>query len=42
MRSDIVPGGIFPDYQLPDHTNELRKLSELERNCLRANFARGF
>ena len=20
MRSDIVPGGIFPDYELPDHT----------------------
>ena len=20
MRSDIVPGNIFPDYQLPDHT----------------------
>jgi hypothetical protein len=30
MRSDIVPGGIFPDYQLPDHTGELRKLSELQ------------
>ena len=20
MRSDIVPGGVFPDYELPDHT----------------------
>jgi peroxiredoxin len=30
MRSDIVPGGIFPDYELPDHTGELRKLSELQ------------
>jgi hypothetical protein len=20
MRSDIVPGGIFPNYELPDHT----------------------
>ena len=20
MRSDIVPGGTFPDYALPDHT----------------------
>lgn len=28
MRPDIVPGGIFPDYQLPDHTGELQKLSE--------------
>jgi hypothetical protein len=26
MRSDIVPGGIFPDYELPDHTGKLRKL----------------
>ena len=29
MRPDIVPGGIFPDYELPDHTGKLRKLSEL-------------
>src|SRR5256714_6447086 len=30
MRSDIVPGSIFPNYKLPDHTGELRKLSELQ------------
>ena len=30
MRSDIVPGGIFPDYELPDHTNTMRRLSELQ------------
>jgi len=30
MRSDIVPGGIFPDYELPDHTGKLRKLNELQ------------
>jgi hypothetical protein len=30
MRSDIVPGNTFPDYQLPDHTGTLRKLSELQ------------
>ena len=30
MRSDIVPGGIFPNYELPDHTGELRKLSDLQ------------
>src|SRR5262249_6752926 len=30
MRSDIVPGGIFPDYRLPDHTGTLRTLSELQ------------
>jgi len=28
MRPDIAPGGIFPDYELPDHTETLRKLSE--------------
>ena len=32
MRSDIVPGGIFPDYELPDHTGEVHKLSELQRD----------
>jgi len=30
MRSDIVPGGIFPNYELPDHMGKLRKLSELQ------------
>jgi peroxiredoxin len=30
MRSDIAPGGTFPDYELPDHTSTLRKLSELQ------------
>ena len=29
MRSDIVPGAIFPDYELPDHAGKLHKLSEL-------------
>lgn len=24
MRSDIVPGGSFPDYELPDHTGKVR------------------
>jgi hypothetical protein len=28
MRLDIVPRGIFPDYELHDHTGNLRKLSE--------------
>ena len=28
MRSDIVPGAIFPDYELSDHTTKRRKLSE--------------
>jgi peroxiredoxin len=30
MRSDIVPGGVFPDYSLPDHTDTVRRLSELQ------------
>src|SRR6516165_4791322 len=30
MRSDIVPGAVFPDYQLSDHTAKRRKLSELQ------------
>jgi peroxiredoxin len=30
MRSEIMPGGIFPDYELPDHTGKACKLSELQ------------
>ena len=30
MRSDIIPGGVFPDYELPDHTGTSRKLSDLQ------------
>ena len=30
MRPDIVPGATFPDYELPDHTKTMRKLSELQ------------
>jgi len=30
MRSDIVIGGAFPDYELPDHTSVPRRLSELQ------------
>ena len=30
MRSDIVPGGVFPDYELPDHTNKMRRLTDLQ------------
>src|ERR1700690_3049321 len=30
MRSDIVPGAIFPDYELSDPTTKHRKLSELQ------------
>jgi hypothetical protein len=27
MRSDIRPGGVFPDYSLPNHTTIARALS---------------
>jgi peroxiredoxin len=30
MRADIVPGAVFPDYELPDHTGKHRRLSELQ------------
>jgi peroxiredoxin len=30
VRADIVPGGVFPDYELTDHTKVRRKLSELQ------------
>jgi peroxiredoxin len=30
MRADIVPGALFPDYELSDHTGKHRKLSELQ------------
>jgi hypothetical protein len=33
MRSDIVPGAVFPDYELSDHTAKRRKLSDLQGLC---------
>ena len=42
MRPDIIPGGIFPDYALPDHLGTVRKLSELQgRDPLVLTLARG-
>src|SRR5690348_3586111 len=32
MRTDIVPGAKFPDYELTDHTRQRRTLSELQGN----------
>lgn len=29
MRADVVPGAIFPNYELPDHTGQMRTLCEL-------------
>ncbi len=42
MRSDIVVGGVFPDYALPDHTGVVRTLVELQgRDLLILLLARG-
>ena len=30
MRSDIAPGASFPDYELPDHEDVPRRLTELQ------------
>lgn len=30
MRDDIVPGAVFPDYELTDHAKSRRRLSELQ------------
>src|SRR5438477_429390 len=30
MHPDIVPGAVFPDYELSDHSGKRRKLSELQ------------
>ena len=30
MRKDIVPGSVFPDYALPDHTGTVRSLGEIQ------------
>jgi peroxiredoxin len=42
MRSDIIPGGVFPDYALPDHSGVVRTLGELQgRDPLILTLARG-
>jgi hypothetical protein len=32
MRADITAGKAFRDYQLPDHTGQPRRLSEIQAN----------
>jgi peroxiredoxin len=32
VRADIVPGAVFPDYELPDQRGKHRTLSELQRS----------
>ncbi|HVO52349.1 MAG TPA: redoxin domain-containing protein [Thermoanaerobaculia bacterium] len=42
MRADILPGATFPDYELPDHTRTLRRLSALQgRDPLILTLSRG-
>jgi peroxiredoxin len=42
MRPDIAPGSTFPDFELPDHTDVVRRLSELQgRDPLILTLARG-
>jgi peroxiredoxin len=42
VRSDIVPGGVFPDYALPDQVGAVRRLSELQgRDPMIVTLARG-
>jgi peroxiredoxin len=43
MHPDLVPGGQFPDLELPDHNSVPRRLSELaEGDPLVLNFFRGW
>src|SRR3954454_1739778 len=30
MRPDLIPGAVLPDFALPDHTETVRKLSEIQ------------
>jgi peroxiredoxin len=32
MRPDIIPGAVFPDYELSDHRGTQRRLSELQQD----------
>src|SRR5947199_2326661 len=42
MRSDITPGGTFPDYELPDHEDVPRRLTEIQGDApLILTLARG-
>ena len=42
MRPDITPGATLPDYELPDHENVPRRLSELQgKDPLILTLARG-
>src|SRR4051794_37769114 len=32
MRPDMIPGAIFPDYELPDQEGLIRRLSDIQRD----------
>lgn len=32
MRTDLIVGNKFPDFELPDHTGEMQTLSKLLRS----------
>jgi peroxiredoxin len=32
MRADVKIGSVFPDYELPDHAGEPRRLSEIQHD----------
>lgn len=43
MRDDLIPGGTFPDLELPDHAGNTRRLSDLVAgDPTYLNFYRGF
>jgi peroxiredoxin len=42
MRPDMIPGAVLPDYALPDHTDTVRKLSEIQgSDAMIVTLARG-
>ncbi|MGW5237529.1 peroxiredoxin family protein [Monashia sp. NPDC004114] len=42
MRSDIRPGATFPDYELPDETSTMRRLSDIQgEDAMILTLARG-
>jgi peroxiredoxin len=43
MNPDLVPGKRFPDLELPDHSGQIRRLSELPGgDPVALNFYRGW
>jgi hypothetical protein len=40
MRSDIVPGATFPDYELPDHTERTPETEQSGRTAAKLTDSR--